>query len=106
MDHYTEASIRTLQLAMRTGKITSRELTIAYLERIMQHDKQGAGLNAIIEINPQALQIAEALDRERQIRGERGPLHGIPVLLKDNIATADQMHTCWLSGTRSCLCQP
>ncbi|QQE76385.1 amidase [Brevibacillus composti] len=93
MDHYTEASIRTLQLAMRTGKITSRELTIAYLERIMQHDKQGAGLNAIIEINPQALQIAEALDRERQIRGERGPLHGIPVLLKDNIATADQMHT-------------
>lgn len=93
MNNLLEAGIRTLQKALAGGFTTSRELTLAYLERIAAHDKRGAGLNAISELNPDALHIADALDRERLIRGPRSPLHGIPVLIKDNIATADQMHT-------------
>ncbi|MEJ8544794.1 amidase family protein [Brevibacillus borstelensis] len=93
MNEMREAGILTLQKSLQEGLTTSRELTLAYLEHIAAHDKQGAGLNAISELNPDAVHIADALDRERQVQGERGPLHGIPVLIKDNVATADHMHT-------------
>lgn len=88
-----ESSILEWQQAMEEGKTTSRELTLTFMKRIAEHDKQGLLLNAISEINPDALHIADALDRERALTGSRGPLHGIPVLIKDNIATGDQMHT-------------
>ena len=70
------------------GKLTSRALTENYLGRIAAMDKQGPAVNAIIELNPDALAIAEQLDKERKQKGSRGPLHGIPVLIKDNIDTA------------------
>src|SRR5437016_11692468 len=68
-------------------------LTRHFLERIEAYDRRGPRLNAVLEVNPEALEIAEALDRERASGAIRGPLHGIPVLLKDNIATADRLHT-------------
>jgi Asp-tRNA(Asn)/Glu-tRNA(Gln) amidotransferase A subunit family amidase len=80
----TEASIEELQRAMAAGETTSVEVTQAYLARIRAYDQAGASLNAMIRINPDALAEAEALDRERATRGTRGPLHGIPVILKDN----------------------
>jgi amidase len=88
-----ESSISQWQEAMERGMLTSRELTISFLQRISRYDKQGVTINAISEINPDALHIADALDRERAVSGSRGPLHGIPVLIKDNIATLDSMHT-------------
>jgi len=88
-----ESTIREWQQALEQGTATSRELTLLFLKRIAQYDKQGVAVNAISEINPDALHIAEALDRERAEKGSRGPLHGIPVLIKDNISTGDQMHT-------------
>ncbi|MED1793764.1 amidase family protein [Brevibacillus nitrificans] len=88
-----ESTVREWQQAMEAGTTTSRELTLLFLKRIAQYDKQGIAVNAISEINPDALHIAEALDRERVEKGSRGPLHGIPVLMKDNIATGDSMHT-------------
>lgn len=88
-----EASVADLQEAMAKGRVTSKELTALYLARIGRLDKAGPRLNAIIELNPEALAIAEALDRERKQKGARGPLHGIPVVIKDNIATADRMQT-------------
>ncbi len=72
---------------------TSRQLTELYLERIDALDRKGPQLRAVIEINPDALALADALDRERKEKGPRGPLHGIPVLIKDNIETADKMST-------------
>ena len=92
-DSIVEASIAELQAAMGSGKLTSKELTGRYLERIRAIDRAGPKLNAVIELNPDALKIASALDRERKAKGARGPLHGIPILLKDNIATADRMQT-------------
>jgi amidase len=86
-----EAGIPQLQAAMQAGKQTSQSLTRLYLKRIAALDKAGPRINAIIELNPDALAIAKALDHERKTSGARGPLHGIPVLLKDNIATADKM---------------
>src|SRR5262249_21023364 len=68
-------------------------LTQAYLARIDAIDKRGVGLNAVIELNPDAMAIAESLDAERKAGKVRGPLHGIPILIKDNIDTADRMHT-------------
>jgi len=88
-----EATIVELQAAMTAGSLTARQLAEMYLERIRTIDQSGPSINAILEINPDALEIADQLDRERQQQGPRGPLHGIPVLLKENIATADRMET-------------
>jgi amidase len=88
-----ELTLDDLQNGMKSGRWTSRALTDAYLQRIDAVDKSGPAINAVIERNPDAQAIADALDRERRERGPRGPLHGIPVLIKDNIDTADRMHT-------------
>ncbi|MGM0902170.1 MAG: amidase family protein [Bacillota bacterium] len=88
-----EATIDEMQNKMASGELTSKQLVLMYLSRIANFDKSGPSINAILEINPDALHIAEALDAERNERGPRGPLHGIPVLLKDNIDTHDKMHT-------------
>ena len=88
-----ETTIATLQEGMTTGEWTVRSITEAYLARIEQLNLQGPELRAVIENNPDALAIADELDRERRERGPRGPLHGVPVVLKDNIGTADRMTT-------------
>src|SRR5215472_5025717 len=88
-----EITIGELQDGMKSGRFTARLLVEKYSERIDEIDKGGPRVNAIIEMNPDALAIAEALDRERRANGPRGPLHGIPVLIKDNIDTADRMMT-------------
>ncbi|MCL4524859.1 MAG: amidase [Acidobacteria bacterium] len=88
-----EITIAELQRGMETGKFTSRSITEQYLARIEELDRQGPALRAILETNPDAPAIADALDQERRAKGPRGPLHGIPVLLKDNIDTADRMTT-------------
>jgi amidase len=90
---FAEATIDELQRRMAAGELTSRALTAAYLERIEAIDRGEPKLNSVIEINPEALAIAEKLDAERRAGRVRGPLHGIPILLKDNIATADHMQT-------------
>ncbi|MGB9284376.1 MAG: amidase, partial [Candidatus Sulfotelmatobacter sp.] len=78
---------------MKSGKFTARSLVETYSARIDQIDKHGPALNSVIELNPDALSIADALDQERKRKGPRGPLHGIPILIKDNIDTADGMMT-------------
>ena len=78
---------------MKSGKLTARAVTERYLARIAAVDKKGPAVNSVIEVNPDALKIADALDKERKDKGARGPLHGIPVLIKDNIDTADKMAT-------------
>lgn len=88
-----ELSIPELQEAMASGRYTSRRLVELYLQRIEEIDQHGPALRSILAINPDALRIADELDAERQERGPRGPLHGIPVVLKDNIDTADRMST-------------
>lgn len=89
----TEKSIMELQAAMDAGEVTSADLVIKYMERMKELNLSGPALNAVLELNVEAVTIAMAMDRERKIRGKRGPLHGIPVLLKGNIGTNDQMHT-------------
>jgi len=89
----SEAGVMVLQTAMQSGKTSSQALVRAYLARIKAYDKSGPRINSVIEINPDALIIARDLDRERKAGKVRGPLHGIPVLIKDNIATADKMQT-------------
>lgn len=89
----TQATIPQIQALYQKKQLTSEELVWMYLERIARLDRNGPCLNTILEINPDALSIAAALDRERETSGVRGPLHGIPILLKDNIDTADKMHT-------------
>jgi Asp-tRNA(Asn)/Glu-tRNA(Gln) amidotransferase A subunit family amidase len=84
-----EQSILDLQAALTAGKVTSRRLVESYLARIQAYDQAGPRLNAIVLINPRAREDADALDRERADKGPRGPLHGIPVLIKDNYDTAD-----------------
>lgn len=88
-----EITVVELQAAMKDGRLTSASLVELYLERIQALDRTGPTLRAVQEINPDALAIARSLDQERLSGRVRGPLHGIPVLLKDNIATADKMET-------------
>jgi amidase len=90
---YLEATIAQLSEKMRAGRLTARTLAAAYLKRIDAVDRHGPKLNSVIELNPDALAIAAELDRERKAGRVRGPLHGIPLLLKDNIATRDRMST-------------
>jgi amidase len=90
---FEEATIAELQAAMQRGTLTSRRLVEAYIQRIRRIDLAGIQLNSVIEVNPDALEIADGLDRERRRSGARGPLHGIPILVKDNFATADRMET-------------
>ena len=86
-----EAPLADIQAALAGGRTTSAELVAYTLDRIARYD--AGGLNAVMELNPQAPAIAAALDAERATAGPRGPLHGIPVLIKDNIATGDGLHT-------------
>ena len=88
-----EVTTADLQAGMKSGQYTARSIAEKYLARIDEIDKRGPAINAVIEINPDALAIADALDKERREKGVRGPLHGIPVLIKDNIDTADRMMT-------------
>ncbi len=89
----SEASIADMHDRMQRGELSSEAITAWYLERIEAIDRSGPTLNSVIEVNPDALTIARALDEEWQESGPRGPLHGIPVLLKANIDTADRMKT-------------
>ncbi|CAM3586368.1 amidase family protein [Marinicrinis lubricantis] len=93
-----EATIMDIQAAMDAGKITSKELVQMYIDRIEEYDDQGPSINAIITVNPAAVEIAEALDKEREEKGPRSLLHGIPVIVKDNYDTAD------METTAGCLC--
>jgi len=88
-----EMTVAQLQEGMRNGRLTARRITQAYLSRIQAMDRQGPTLRAVLETNPDALQIADQLDAERRQGRVRGPLHGIPVIVKDNIDTHDQMQT-------------
>ncbi len=88
-----ELTISDLQAQMRSGALTARQLAVRYLEHIDALDRHGPMLTSVIEINPDALVIADALDAERQASGPRGLLHGIPILIKDNIDTGDRMQT-------------
>ena len=88
-----EATVADLQAAMESGERTVRSITEAYLGRIEALDGQGPELRSVIETNPEALEIADRLDEERRASGARGPLHGIPVALKDNLDTHDRMTT-------------
>ncbi len=90
---FNEATIAQLQAGMAAGQITSIDLVNFYLARIGTLDQKGPSVNSVIELNPDARTIALALDAERQTGQTRGPLHGIPVLLKDNIDTGDKMQT-------------
>src|SRR4029453_15364318 len=99
-----EETIAHLQDGMANGVYSSRQLTQLYLQRIDRIDRRGPELRSISEINPDALAIADALDVERKAKGVRGPLHGIPIVIKDNIDTADRMTTTagWL-GPVGCI---
>ena len=88
-----EATIADLQQLMASEQLAARQLVQLYLDRIEALDRNGPTLRSVLEINPNALSIAEALDEERRTQGPRGPLHGIPILLKDNIDTVDMMST-------------
>jgi amidase len=90
---YDEATVADLQAAMSSGKETARSLAEKYLARIDAVDKNGPAVNSVIEVNPDAVSIADDLDKERRAQKPRGPLHGIPVLIKDNIETSDRMQT-------------
>ncbi len=88
-----ELTLQEIQRRTAAGELTALALTESYLRRIREIDQAGPRLNSVIEVNPDALAIAAALDRERAERGPRGPLHGVPILLKDNIDTADRLAT-------------
>ncbi|WP_188207254.1 amidase family protein [Alkalibacillus aidingensis] len=93
LNFVVEASIDQLEEKLAKGEITSRELVMHYMNRIAEFDQGELGINSIAELNPDAIHIAENLDLERNEKGVRGPLHGIPIVLKDNIDTGDKMHT-------------
>src|ERR1700727_503865 len=88
-----EITITDLQDGMRSGRFTARSLVERYSARIDEIDKHGPAINSVLELNPDAFSTADQLDQERQAQGPRGPLHGIPILIKDNIDTADRMMT-------------
>src|SRR3984957_76019 len=88
-----EITVAELQEGMKAGKFTARAIVQKYLERIEAIDKRGPALNSVIELNSDALAIADSMDVERKAKGPRGPMHGVPVLIKDNIGTADRMMT-------------
>jgi amidase len=88
-----EMTVDELQDGMKSGKFTARSIAQKYLERIDGLDKHGPALNSVIELNPDALAIADSMDTERKAKGPRGPMHGIPVLIKDNVGTTDRMMT-------------
>jgi amidase len=88
-----EITISSLQDGMQSGKFTAHSLVEMYVSRIEEIDKRGPAINSVLELNPDALSIAGSLDQERRAKGPRSPLHGIPVLIKDNIDTADKMMT-------------
>jgi amidase len=88
-----EKTVAELQAMMTAGTLTSAQLTQYYIDRILALDQNGPGVNAVIELNPDAIAIAKSLDQERLHHKVRGPMHGIPVLLKDNIDTGDKMQT-------------
>jgi len=92
-DELNEATIDSLQQKMKSGTATSRSITEAYLKRIKEIDQNGPKLKAVIELNPDALSIAQAMDAERKAGKVRGPMHGIPVLIKDNVDSGDKMTT-------------
>ena len=88
-----ETTLDDLAAGLASGELTSESITSAYLQRIEEIDRSGPALNSVIELNPDALDIARELDQERADSGARGPLHGVPILLKDNIDTGDRMQT-------------
>jgi len=88
-----EITIADLQEGMKSGRFTARSLVEKYSARIAEIDKQGPAINSVLELNPDALSIADSLDEECKAKGPRGPMHGVPVLIKDNIDTADRMMT-------------
>ena len=88
-----EKTVRQLAEALASGAVTSTALVEAFLARIEALDVKGPGLKSVLERNPDALGIAAALDEERKSKGARGPLHGVPVMVKDNLDTADAMKT-------------
>src|SRR5688572_16446991 len=88
-----EWTISDLQEGMESGELTARRIAELYTERMDEIDKNSPYINSVIELNPDALEIADTLDAERKAGKVRGPLHGIPILIKDNIDTADQMQT-------------
>ena len=89
----TEQSINALQAAMAAGAASAEILTAAYFERIARYDQHGPQHRSVLSVNPKALADARALDQERKAGKVRGPLHGIPILLKDNIETSDPLPT-------------
>ncbi len=91
--HFNEATVADLQAKMAAGTITSEQLTKYYLRRILALDQNGPGVNSVIELNADAVRIAEQMDDLRMHGKVLGPLHGIPVLIKDNIDTGDRMQT-------------
>lgn len=88
-----EAAIESIQTAFKNNILSAEELVLGYLERIARYDKKGPKINSVLEINPDAISQARALDYERLTSGYRSKLHGIPILVKDNIETADKLHT-------------
>ena len=93
LDTNAVITLQQASVAMQAGHLTARDLTQTYLARIDALDRRGPELRAVLEVNPRALEIAAELDRERRAQGPRGPLHGIPMLIKDNVETQDHLMT-------------